>query len=290
MLPQALTEALAATLGATPQLVRRAGGGCINSAALISVAGRRLFVKWNSGDLPNMFAREASGLRALAASHTVAVPAPVAWAERNASAPAYLVLEAFDEGRSSGGSSRKLGQQLARMHRCVADEHGFVESNYIGSLPQRNSRSTSWVTFFADERLGAQQDIARRSGALTSRQHRLLETLRASLAELVPDDAPASLLHGDLWGGNYAITQAGEPIVFDPAVYHGHREVEIAFTRMFGGFSREFYDAYEGEWALESGFEERARLYNLYPLLVHANLFGGGYAAQAEATMRYFVE
>jgi protein-ribulosamine 3-kinase len=175
-----------------------------------------------------------------------------------------------------------LGEQLAAMHRATRDRFGWRRDNTIGSTPQVNMQLSDWVEFWRRHRLGYQLDLAARNGyrgALQDKGAQLLERLPQFFKGYRP---AASLLHGDLWGGNAAVTAGGEPVIFDPAVYYGDREADLAMTTLFGGFTPAFYRAYETQWPLDPGHRERHELYNLYHVLNHLNLFGGGYRAQAE--------
>ena len=186
-------------------------------------------------------------------------------------------------------TSETLGRQLAQQHRAFSTAYGLDHDNYIGSSPQSNQATASWVDFFRDRRLGAQQELARRNGRLHPRRAAQLERLMSHLDEWIDEDSCApSLLHGDLWGGNYLAGPRGEPVLIDPAVYYGDREAEIAFTELFGGFGPKFYAAYNEAWPLRPGYSERRDVYNLYHLLNHLNLFGEGYGGSVDAILRRF--
>ncbi len=259
---------------------RGVGGGCINETQTISDGERRFFVKLNAADQYHMFAAEAEGLQELAKPEALRIPGVIA--SGVAGGRAYLVLEQLDLGGS--GSAADLGERLAAQHRYVANNFGWQRDNTIGSTPQYNDWNPDWLDFFHRQRLAFQLDLAGRNGfagVLTRRGERLLEALPALL-----DHRPeASLLHGDLWSGNYAFTRDGEAVIFDPAVYYGDREADLAMTELFGGFSREFYAAYNATWPLDEGYAVRKTLYNLYHILNHANLFGASYAQQAANMM-----
>jgi fructosamine-3-kinase len=201
----------------------------------------------------------------------------------SAAGQAFLALEWIEFGGASSHTESALGERLARLHRVTAPRFGWHRDNTIGATAQHNDWSDDWVRFLAAHRLGFQLDLAARHGAggrLVERGHRLCERL----GEFFADHRPRpSLLHGDLWGGNWAADPAGDPVIFDPAVYFGDREADLAMTRLFGGFGRAFYAAYEAAWPLDPGAAERVALYNLYHVLNHLNLFGGGYRSQAEA-------
>ena len=255
-------------------------GGCINQALKLSDGEQHWFVKTNSADLIDMFEAEAEGLNALAASHTI--KAPQALCSGVHGDTAYIVIDYIAQGRAGKDSSRLAGEQLAAMHRCTADRFGWHRDNTIGATAQHNAWHDDWIDFWREQRLGFQLELAARNGhrgRLQSRGEQLLARFSA-LIDHAPD---ASLLHGDLWGGNMLFDQNGQPVIFDPAVYYGDREAELAMTELFGGFSADFYAAYNAAWPLDDGYRVRKQLYNLYHILNHLNLFGSGYAGQAQS-------
>jgi fructosamine-3-kinase len=260
--------------------VESIGGGCINSAYRLVGQSHSFFVKLNRADKLDMFEAEAEGLQELIAANAIRVPQPICVGSDDDRA--WLVMEYFEPGAGNGVSAEVFGRQLARMHRVTAPEFGWQRDNTIGSTPQINTRSHDWLLFWHDYRLGFQLWLAGRHGA----SHKLIqkgEALQAQMGGLFDGYRPeASILHGDLWSGNYAITREGEPVIFDPAVYYGDRETDLAMTELFGGFPARFYAAYNEVWPLDSGYEVRKNFYNLYHILNHFNLFGGGYAGQAE--------
>lgn len=255
-----------------------AGGGCINRASVVQASdGRRYFVKLNRAQRLDMFEAEAAGLEEIRASRALRAPRPVAWGVSGGEA--WLVLEYLDLG--GRGSAAELGRRLAQMHRHTAPQFGWQRDNTIGSTPQINTPASDWITFYRERRLRPQYRLAAENGA-PRRLIDLGERLMASFAGLFDGYWPLpSLLHGDLWGGNYAYC-GGEPVVYDPAVYYGDREADLAMTELFGGFPAEFYAAYREAWPLDAGYRVRRELYNLYHVLNHFNLFGGGYLAQAQ--------
>lgn len=258
---------------------RSVGGGSINSAFRISDGERHYFVKLNDASGPAMFEAEADGLREMARTGTIKVPEPIATGM--ADGQAFIVMESLLLGGS--GSGARLGHELAAMHRITQARFGWYRDNTIGSTPQYNAENADWIAFWREQRLGAQLKMAAARGGGRTLQ-RQGEQLLAQLPALFSGYKPVpSLLHGDLWSGNYAFCQDGTPVIFDPAVYYGDREADIAMTELFGGFGRDFYDAYHEAWPLDEGYAVRKTLYNLYHILNHFNLFGGGYAAQAEA-------
>jgi protein-ribulosamine 3-kinase len=246
-------------------------GGCIHECYRVSIGGESRFLKLNEKRFADAFAAEADGLAAL---RSAGLRAPDPLAQGVAHAQAYLLLEYLDlEHR---GDFAALGRMLAQAHRKPGPRFGWQRDNYIGSTPQKNDWCDDWAEFWRERRLRAQIELASSRGFD-------LET--PSLHLLQNHHPQPSLLHGDLWSGNAGFTSEG-PVVFDPAVYYGDREADLAMTELFGGFPREFYKAYNDVFPLPDGYERRKHLYNLYHLLNHLNLFGGGYLGQVKATLR----
>jgi len=244
---------------------------------MLEGGGRKYFAKINDRSQFDSFAAEADGLSALAAAG-VRVPAPLCRGQ--AGEEAFLVLEYLD--LRGHGDHAALGRSLAIVHSISGESFGWRRDNYIGRTPQLNRCSPSWSDFWRQARLGPQLDLARKNG-LGKGLLRKGEQLAEALPGLLSGHAPAaSLLHGDLWNGNAGFLANGTPVLFDPAVYRGDREADLAMTELFGGFSKDFYSAYAEAAPLAPGYAVRKTLYNLYHVLNHANLFGGGYAAQAE--------
>ncbi|SFE82483.1 fructosamine kinase family protein [Nitrosomonas sp. Nm166] len=259
------------------------GGGCINQAYRITDGNRCYFVKLNTSDSLAMFEAEAAGLMEIHQSHTIRVPLPICYGQDEHTA--WLVLEYLDIHRSMRGNASELGIQLASMHRITARQFGWVRNNTIGQTPQINTTSSDWVYFWKTHRLGYQLDLAQKNG-FDGKLQKLGERLLIDLDKFFPGVTPLpSLLHGDLWNGNYAYREMGNPVLFDPAVYYGDREADIAMTELFGGFSVDFYSAYRNDYPLDSGYNLRKIVYNLYHILNHLNLFGSGYHHQAEQMM-----
>jgi fructosamine-3-kinase len=260
-----------------PQRSWGVGGGSINQCHGISDDTHTYFVKLNQASRLGMFESEALGLKDLAAANSLRIPQVLGWglAEQHS----FLVLEWLDFGRGQTPQWQTLGQQLARLHRqSIGSRYGWHQQNTIGSTPQPNPWTETWLGFWQQHRLGYQLQLARRRGGDFPQQ----AALEANLPRLLGNHHPQpSLVHGDLWGGNAGFTVAGEPIIFDPAVYYGDREVDLAMTELFGGFPRAFYQGYQQEFPLTPGYEQRKILYNLYHILNHFNLFGGSYLAQA---------
>ena len=253
------------------------GGGCINSAFKLSDHDQSYFVKTNHARYANMFEAEAEALREMAASKTVRVPAPVCYGEHGNQC--YVVMEYLELGGSADMAS--FGNQFAAMHRVTADSFGWRIDNTIGSTPQPNTQNNSWIEFWREQRLGHQLETAARNGYGGELQ-RLGERLLADMPALfVNHDPQASMLHGDLWSGNYGALRDGSAVIFDPALYYGDREADLAMTALFGGFGARFYAAYNEAWPLDDGYEVRKTFYNIYHIINHLNLFGGGYHGQA---------
>lgn len=244
--------------------------------------GARLFAKLNDRRFADAFAAEADGLGALSSA---GIRAPGVIAQGVADDATFLVLEYLALGPGNDAAYRTMGRQLAALHAHHGIRFGWRRDNYIGTTAQRNRESGSWVAFWQRERLAPQLALAAANG-LRGTLQRLGEALIAAVPRILADHAPGpALVHGDLWGGNAAFLADGTPVVFDPAVYHGDREVDLAMTELFGGFPAAFYSAYREAAPLAEGYPLRRTLYNLYHVLNHANLFGGSYAAQAERMM-----
>jgi protein-ribulosamine 3-kinase len=286
-------DAIAAAIGTATQCPFQLGGrtaiggGCINQAYRVEGRdGRRFFIKLNSADKAAMFATEAAGLGEIAATQTVRVPQPITHGV--AGKQSYLVLEHLE--LSSRGDAQLLGEQLAAMHCCTGVRFGFSQDNFIGTTPQPNEwpgrEKSDWIDFWHERRLGFQLRLAAQNGyggQLQSLGEKLLDALPAFFTGYIPQP---SLLHGDLWSGNHAYLPDGTPVIFDPATYYGDHECDLAMTELFGGYSAEFYAAYRAAYPLDAGYVTRRELYNLYHILNHANLFGGGYVGQAEQMMQ----
>ena len=257
---------------------REAGGGCIHRALVLEGEGERCFVKLNSAETLPMFEAEQDGLAALDAAGAFRVPRPLCCGI--ADGQAYLVLEHLPlTPVAERRDALACGRALAALHRTVGERYGWHRDNFIGATPQMNAQSDSWARFFAKSRLLPQIERAAAHGAsLREKGEILAEKLPAFFLDHRP---PASLLHGDLWHGNAAMC-GNRPAVFDPAVYYGDRETDLAMTELFGGFPEAFYAAYREAWPPGEGYASRKTLYNLYHVLNHLNLFGAGYLRQAE--------
>lgn len=294
-LPAALAGRIEAAVGARITGNHTLGGGMINRAASIESEGGSLFVKWNAAAPAGMFEAEAHGLRLLASAGSLRVPEVIAVGDRSdGDAPAFLALELIDTVpvRDTSRFAARFGEQLAAQHKGAhspSGKHGLDTPNFIGSLPQPNDRRARWCDFYRDCRLAPQIEIARTKHLLHAQRERALARVMERLDALLDaPEEPPSLLHGDLWSGNLLCAAGDEPVVIDPAVYYGNREVEIAFVELFGGFPPGWRRAYEAQLPLDRGYERRRRLLQLYPLLVHLNHFGESYGPDVEAVCREY--
>ncbi len=263
------------------------GGGSINQTyRLQGTDGSRFFLKLNDAQHHAMFVAEAAGLSAITATNTLRVPRPVL--HGIAGDQSFLVLEHLE--LNSHGNTKLLGEQLAALHRSSNTRFGFEQDNFIGTTTQPNGWKENWIDFFRERRLGFQLQLAMENGYASELQHlgeQLLNAMPAFFAGYTPQP---SLLHGDLWSGNHAYLADGTPTIFDPATYYGDRECDLAMTELFSGYPSSFYAAYRAAWPLDTGYAIRRNLYNLYHILNHANLFGGGYARQAGQMMRQLLQ
>ncbi|WP_077922078.1 fructosamine kinase family protein [Spirosoma sp. 209] len=282
------------TLGRTVDVIETQflSGGDINMAAQVFSSEGVFFVKWNHADSQttlgafNPFETEARGLNLLRQTDTLAIPEIMGCGQHQGKS--YLILEFISSGKPNQLYWEMLGQSLAEMHSHTQPRFGLHFDNFIGSLPQTNTLTSSGFDFFFDQRLLPQAGMALYKGLLTKPYYEALFRLREQLPNLLPNERPA-LLHGDLWSGNVMVTEQGTPALIDPAVYYGFREAELAFSKLFGGFDQRFYDAYNEAFPLDRGFDERVGIYNLYPLLVHVNLFGSGYVSGVERILKRYL-
>ena len=265
---------------------RAVGGGDINAAYKLETNYYPLFVKMDSASrYPEMFVKEASGLRLLAQANCIRTPKVILEGEHLDKS--FLILEYLESKRPQNDFWFKLGSGLAKLHMNTSDQFGLDDSNYIGSLRQFNDFKDDWLSFFIEERLLRQIKLAKDSNSIDNTVLSAFERLFKVLNEIIPEE-PVALLHGDLWSGNYMVDEVGDPVLIDPAVYYGHREMDLAMTCLFGGFSSDFYKFYNETYPLEKGWESRMDICNLYPLLVHLNLFGSSYLHQVNSILRRF--
>ncbi|MCB9168889.1 MAG: fructosamine kinase family protein [Flavobacteriales bacterium] len=284
-----LSERLSHHLGAAVDIEQAdpVGGGSINDAWRLATNAGPFFLKTNSADrFPSLFEAEADGLQRLQAADALRVPTVIAFGEDHDDT--FLLLEHIEQDLRTEAFWERFGTGLAALHRHTWGHFGLERDNHIGSLEQVNTPLDSWAEFFIHRRLEPMLKMARDHRRVEAGMAFRFERLFHKLDGLFPHEPPA-LLHGDLWSGNFLCAADGAPVLIDPAVYYGHREMDIAMSRLFGGFEAGFYTAYNAAWPLEQGWQDRLDLCNLYPLLVHVNLFGGGYVAQVEGVLRKFV-
>ena len=286
---QEVEERLSEVFGETVKVLSAStlSGGCINHASKIDTNCGRFFLKWNSDCESDIFTREAESLKELskASDGTVCIP-KVLYAKELDETPAFQVMEYLEPGGTD--QSERLGRGLALIHKYQQNNFGFYSDNYCGATTQNNNWGDSWVSFYRNRRLSFLITMIRESRGLDSSYLRLFEKLLDRLELLIPNEGKASLIHGDLWSGNYMLTANG-PALIDPAASYSHREMEFGIVTMFGGFSSRFFDAYNEEFPLDSGWRERNQLYQLYHVLNHYYLFGGGYLQQAIAIAKRYL-
>ncbi len=276
-----LRRAVASCLGCEIGDAHALSGGDIHAAFRVALrGGDTVFVKSSPGAPRGMFTEEARGLEWLRAANALRIPSVVAVAD-GAEGPRFLALEYLEPGRRDPRFDEILGRGLAALHRSGAPSFGFTHDNYVGSLPQSNRIHPTWAAFYREQRLLplVRRAIDRRQ--LPASALAPFDRLFTRMETAVGPAEPASRLHGDLWGGNLHADAEGQPCLIDPAVYGGHREIDLAMMRLFGGFGSGIFAAYDEAFPLQTGHEGRVALYQLYPLLVHVNLFGGSYAGSA---------
>ncbi|MCC6725110.1 MAG: fructosamine kinase family protein [Saprospiraceae bacterium] len=287
MLPLAILENCQTKLGETILATRPISGGDINEAYQLSTASSQYFLKINTAPFAKeLFVAEAAGLHAIATQGILRTPTVIG--HDSTEYGSFLLLEFIESGYRPDGFWECFGAAMANLHRKTAPSFGFENDNFIGVLPQPNGLHGTWPDFYIAERLLPQLSIAEQGKKLQPTDFQNFEQLFKKLPELCPNEPPA-FVHGDFWSGNFLCDANGSPVLIDPAVSFSHREMDLAMSRLFGGFDRLFYQAYETEWPLAPGFEGRLPVYQLYYLLVHVNLFGGGYVQLVRDALRQFV-
>jgi len=273
-------------LGASISSIDYIGGGDINEARRLTTDRGTFFLKLNR--LPQsarMFETEASGLALLREAGAIRIPEVLAVGQSDGEA--FLLLEFFETARPDDPFWDNFGRQLAELHRIPQPYFGLAFDNFIGSLPQPNERHATFTDLYIAKRLGPQLRSAREAGLLSPEDESHMHHLWKRLPQLLPEEAPA-LIHGDLWNGNFLVAESCEAVLIDPAVAYAHREMDLAMTKLFGGFAPRFYRAYENHYATAPGLEERLEIYQLYYLLVHLNLFGSSYAGSVRRILNRF--
>lgn len=279
-------RAIQHAFGSTVQRSNPVSGGDINEAYdVVLEDGRRMFVKTSSGADPAMFPAEAKGLAWLGEAGALRVPRVLAVSGGCADEPGFIAMELIRSAPRRPDFDEALGRGIAALHRSGAPSFGLDHDNFIGRLHQRNEPAATWATFYRDRRLEPQLRMAAHGHLATQNMKKGFDRLFAKLESLVGPPEPPSRLHGDLWGGNHMVDDHGAPCIIDPAVYGGHREVDLAMMKLFGGYSRRVFDSYAESYPLPAGHESRVSLYQLYFLMVHVNLFGGSYVGSVERTL-----
>jgi fructosamine-3-kinase len=286
---QHLTRLLAAEPGLRLSSFRyhSIGGGSINETYQVIINHNiKFFLKVNSStEFPALFIKEKSGIEFLGEQKIIKVPAVIACTEIDQHQ--ILLLEWIEGGLRTEKFWKEFGRQLAQLHIVTNTDFGLGENNYMGALPQKNNQKKSWPEFFIQCRLEPQIKIALDKGLLQSKAITVFDRLFLRIPEIFDEEKP-SLLHGDLWSGNFMCDQHSEPVLIDPAIYFGHRSVDLAMTTLFGGFDKDFYESYHYHFPFPPNYKEQWEICNLYPLLIHLNLFGAGYLSEIEGTLRKY--
>jgi fructosamine-3-kinase len=266
--------------------IRQVYGGDINETFVLSTSSGKFFLKVNSRTYQDMFEKEFNGLQALQQADTIHIPQPILDGSFNSTI--FLIMEYLEKGTPSNNFWEKFAKGLAGVHRKTQSQFGFKENNYIGSLAQQNNLTDDWPDFYTTQRIMPLVMQAYAQNKCTKEDVLKAERLCNRFSKLFPKEQPA-LLHGDLWSGNFMVNDKGEAVIYDPAVYFGYREMDIAMTFLFGGFDKSFYGHYNEIFPLQKGWEERISLCQLYPLLVHSILFGGHYYSGVMNIIRSFL-
>jgi fructosamine-3-kinase len=284
--PRPSMEKILTACGLAGATVHPVSGGDINEAYQVRYHQTWFFLKINNARrYPQMFQKEANGLQALRKAGSMRVPQVIQTGDCDNDQ--YLLLEWLEQGKPSGNFWENFGASLATLHRQTQPDFGWNEDNYIGSLLQKNTSDNNWPSFYARCRIQPLTTILAERKDFHNSDKQLTERLCNHLPDVIPPESPA-LLHGDLWSGNFMVVASGEAAVYDPAVYFGHREMDLAMSRLFGGFDDRFYEAYHQVYPLEKEWRSRIALMQLYPVLVHAVLFGGHYIQQARSIITQY--
>lgn len=273
--------------GQKPDRIEALSGGDINQVFRVDTENQSYVIKVNrTHSLPDLFKTEAAGLGLIHRSDSICVPSVIRSGEENDFQ--FLVLEFIRSGEADKSTWENLGEKLAMLHRSSSEFFGLDHNNYIGSLRQVNTPTSAWTDFYRSQRLQPLIEMAVNQGELNYVEARIFEPFISRLEELIPSEKP-SLLHGDLWSGNLLIDSDANPVLIDPAVYYGHREMDLAMMQLFGGFPSLAFDSYHNIFSLEKGWKERIPIHQLYPLLVHLNLFGRSYWNQIRNTLEHYL-
>ncbi|WP_406683089.1 fructosamine kinase family protein [Seonamhaeicola sp. MEBiC1930] len=268
------------------ETIQSVSGGDISEAIVIKTDKQKYFVKTNTLEKYHMFKTEALGLQAIAATKTI--DTPIVYAFNTIENVSFILMEWIETKQPSSKDFEVLGNQLAQLHQSTSKNFGFNTDNHIGSLPQKNTVHNTWASFYTHERLLPQLEMAKQKGLLSDSECPLEKQIINQTESLFHNIKP-SLLHGDLWSGNYLISKDGKPYLIDPAVYYGHNEVDIAMTKLFGGFGEHFYESYFSHYPSNADTSARIDLYQLYYLLVHLNLFGSSYYGSVKSILQKYL-
>ncbi|MBV5314432.1 MAG: fructosamine kinase family protein [Prolixibacteraceae bacterium] len=266
---------------------RSVGGGCINHAAKVSTSVGDFFLKWNAAAPSDMFVKEAEGLNEMRLSGTSLIIPKVIWSKEVNDFPGLLLMEYVQPAGNTTGFEEQLGRGIARLHRKTASAFGFHHSNYCGTTIQDNTWTNSWPEFYGQRRIWALVQQIKAERGMSSEELKIYEGLVCKMFVLLGHQTVSSLIHGDLWSGNYMYATNG-PALIDPACYYADREMELGMMQLFGGFSSRVWEAYQEEFPLPEGWQERIRLHQLYHILNHYLLFGGSYGRQALEIAQYY--
>lgn len=268
----------------------RISGGDINEAYYIRSSKNEYFVKLNKNVDISFFEMEADALAVIRGTNTIHVPKvyEVITVEVEP-APIPMLWMEWVEGKKKKDTETLLGERLAAMHLCTGSGYGLEKDSYIGMLKQENMLMSSWVSYYRDFRLGGQLRIGKKLGTISGNREQNLIHLMEHLDKWIPDKPKASILHGDLWGGNWITGKEGNPYLIDPSVLYGDHEYELAFTELFGGFSAAFYQAYQSVFPFSDEYQARKEIYQLYYLLVHLNMFGEVYGRDVDRILNKYI-
>ncbi len=285
MLPQAIQNFINSLHQESIHQFSSVGGGSINETYRYAVGDEEFFIKYNN-EVEGIIEKEVDGLKAITKLNCIATPEVIAFEKMDGYE--VLIMSYIQGGLKTAIAWENFGKQLAAMHQNPAPYYGWHQENFIGSLPQSNEKMDDFIEFFIHQRLKPQIRLAQQHQYFASKELSLFEDLFQKLDTILPDTEP-SLVHGDLWSGNFMIGEKGTPYLIDPSIHYNFRETDIAFTHLFGGFDSKFYDSYHHHFPLEPGFQDRISLYNIYPLLVHLNLFGRGYYSSVMNNLNRYV-
>lgn len=268
--------------------IKHVSGGQINDAFKVVTDQGRYFIKTNPDAPANFFTFEANGLKAIAKTNTISVPEVYAHQEKTEDDGSMLILQ-WVSGEVTKLTAEKLGEQLAALHQNVEGYYGLAEDGFIGTLKQHNQQTESWVEYFQKNRLQTQLNYGIKNNVISGNRRKKLENLIKNVADYIPDQPDRSLLHGDLWRGNWLAGENGQPYLVDPAILVGDRSFELAYTELFDGFPATFYDAYRTTWPLSADYPDTKPIYQLFYLLVHLNIFGEAYGSSVDAILERYV-